>query len=753
MELLSINDILQVIRKSFLRILAISLAAGMIAYFVVGMNQTYTCTLGFRYNDAENAAQEEADAAAEDTGQEETATEETELVSRFDPYEIQNPVVIQGALEYLGLEEEDRLSVRGIRQDISISKVVTDLDQEVSESAALLGEKYEANGNEYEMTFSYDASLGDEFGPRMFSAIIQEYDEFLLDKYYERELISDFAQALEGSSADYIDIATYMSERLESIIENLTYLEEEYPDFRSKRTGYSFAELRELYEQLRDVQYAKYYGNIRAGNLAKDPEMVIKGYQTRVKDLTETMGVDQTVADNYKNEITTFYDPYKEAGLYNQANQVQNNVDASNNRDQDVLYDVEEYINTYDNIILSYTEHASAATDAQHTIEHYNSIIEDFSNDTVSQSEKDRLLEKNQAIFEDILDCSARYSALANQTINEVYYEKINADLQYLILPEVTGDLPTLLIVVFVVVLVFGVLLIAVLLRKLLKNVADRSRAEQDHAGEKLQLDVSGKSRMQQLIYEQYLRDFPEFFLVYQPMLGGEKEGREHFEVFLRWRNEELGMVSPAKVVESIIDLGLFQQLNEWIIKGVCADIARMAKKKEKAPVVHINCPSGQVRNFALNDSIIRYVSENEIPAECVCLELEVEDIAAALEDITLLEKMGIDICIDKFENTEEEEQIMQVLEPKYIKMSIDSLHGDLYATSAEEFAESEAEMEIRLAKVIAACTVQSEAGRRKIKTCICGVETKAQDRLVTRLGFDYKQGFYYGKPEPLSDD
>ena len=753
MEFLSINDILQVIRKSFLRILAISLAAGMIAYFVVGMNQTYTCPLGSRYNDAENAAQEEADTAAEDTGQEETATEETELVSRFDPYEIQNPVVIQGALEYLGLEEEDRLSVRGIRQDISISKVVTDLDQEVSESAALLGEKYEANGNEYEMTFTYDASLGDEFGPRMFSAIIQEYDEFLLDKYYERDLISDFAQALEGSSADYIDIATYMSERLESIIENLTYLEDEYPDFRSKRTGYSFAELRELYEQLRDVQYAKYYGNIRAGNLAKDPEMVIKGYQTRVKDLTETMGVDQTVADNYKNEITTFYDPYKEAGLYNQANQVQNNVDASNNRDQDVLYDVEEYINTYDNIILSYTEHASAATDAQHTIEHYNSIIEDFSNDTVSQSEKDRLLEKNQAIFEDILDCSARYSALANQTINEVYYEKINADLQYLILPEVTGDLPTLLIVVFVVVLVFGVLLIAVLLRKLLKNVADRSRAEQDHAGEKLQLDVSGKSRMQQLIYEQYLRDFPEFFLVYQPMLGGEKEGREHFEVFLRWRNEELGMVSPAKVVESIIDLGLFQQLNEWIIKGVCADIARMAKKKEKAPVVHINCPSGQVRNFALNDSIIRYVSENEIPAECVCLELEVEDIAAALEDITLLEKMGIDICIDKFENTEEEEQIMQVLEPKYIKMSIDSLHGDLYATSAEEFAESEAEMEIRLAKVIAACTVQSEAGRRKIKTCICGVETKAQDRLVTRLGFDYKQGFYYGKPEPLSDD
>ena len=115
-----------------------------------------------------------------------------------------------------------------------------------------------------------------------------------------------------------------------------------------------------------------------------------------------------------------------------------------------MLYDVEEYINTYDNIILSYAQRASSATDAQHTIEYYNGIIQDFSNDTVSQGEKDRLLEKNQAIFSDIRECSSRYSKLANQTINELYYGKVNADLQYLILPEVTADLPTLLIAAFV---------------------------------------------------------------------------------------------------------------------------------------------------------------------------------------------------------------------------------------------------------------------------------------------------------------
>ena len=158
---------LNVIRRYFLRILALSLAAGLASIFVANSMQTYTCTLGFKFNHS---------GAAEGLAPDDR--------SELDPYEIQNPVIIQGALENLGLTDDRRFSVRGIRQDISISKVVTALDQEVSESAARLGERYEAAATEFEMTFTYDASLGDEFGVKMFSTIIKEYDELLLDKYY-----------------------------------------------------------------------------------------------------------------------------------------------------------------------------------------------------------------------------------------------------------------------------------------------------------------------------------------------------------------------------------------------------------------------------------------------------------------------------------------------------------------------------------------------------------------------------------------
>ena len=50
---------------------------------------------------------------------------------------------------------------------------------------------------------------------------------------------------------------------------------------------------------LREIQYAKYYGNVRAGNLAKDREMVIKSYQTKVKDLTEEYELNSEIAEKY----------------------------------------------------------------------------------------------------------------------------------------------------------------------------------------------------------------------------------------------------------------------------------------------------------------------------------------------------------------------------------------------------------------------------------------------------------------------
>ena len=731
MGLISIADIVRIVRKYLLVIVALSVAAAIFGGALTTATQTYTCTLGFKYNHSEAAEGLAPDGE-----------------SKLDPYEIQNPVIIQAALKNMGGDDFD---VKGIRQNISISKVITDLDKEVSESAALLGEKYDVAATEYEMKFTYDASLGDSFGPKMFNNIIKEYDKFLFTKYYNKKSVVDFAKIINGSNADYIVIAETMNESIEDIISTLDLLAGDYPDFRSVTTGYSFSEFSRLYQNLRDIQYAKYYGNVRAGNLAKDREMVIKGYQTKLKELQESYDVNLEISENYKTEIKEFYDSYKEAGLYHQAQQMQNNLDSTNNRDQDVLDDreLEDYKNTYDNIVLSYASRASDATDAMHSIAYYNSIIKSFSEDNVPQQTKDALLAKNEIILDEITLLSAQYSQLANEAINELYASKINSDLQYLILPEVSSDKPVKLIAIFLGILTFGFAFIAVIGIELVKAFAAKTGLAKDleaSSEEKLVIDTSSMDELHKALYNQYLHDFNEFFLVYQPMVPTNAKDAPHSEVFIRWQSPELGLVSPGKVIECIDDFGISKHFNDWIIGKVCENLSDMNKKGSVLPIVHINCHYSHVNNFALTDIIIKHVSKYDIPASCLCFELVGKDITESLEDILLLEEMGTNICIDRFENSNEEQAIISVVKPKFIKMSLDILNIDMYATSDEDIDELSAHMLEYFSVVLYACH------KNGIKACICGIEKKSQDMLVTQAGFDYKQGYFYGKPEKFKN-
>ena len=733
MGLLSISEMVRILRKYFLQIVAISLAVALLGGYVVTTMQTYTCILGFKYNHKE-------------------ATEglAPDGVTKLDPYEIQNPVVIKAALENMGVNEDDSadLSVKGIRQDITINKVVTELDQEVSKSAALLGEKYDVAATEYEMKFTYDASLGDEFGPKMFSNIIKAYDEFLLAKYYHKKTIEDFAKIVKDSDADYIVVADSMSTSIDNIVTALDELSSYYPDYRSTTTGYTFAELSTLYQNLKETQYAKYYGNIRAGNLAKDREMVIKGYQAKVKELTEDWEYNSKVSDKYKEEIKTFYDSYKQAGLYNQAEKVQQNVDTTNNRDQDVLEDIdlEEYTNTYDDIIISYVNNATQSTNTSHSIDYYNLIIDSYLNDSVPAAEKTQLIAKNDKILDEIGILSTEYSAIANRTIDELYASKVNTDLEYLILPEITTDKPVTLIAAFLMILAFGMLVIGVFVYEIIKKLVDTDALRNaTNAGNenKLIIDTSDMDELHQLLYQQYMDDFSEFYLVYQPMVScNDSSLDERKEVFIRWQSPQFGMVSPEKIISCVSDFKIFKQLNDWIIGSVVNDLAEIQEADKPLPVVHINCPYNQINDFAIIDILINHISEKKIPAQNICLELVGKDVSSALEDIMLLEEMGIQICIDKFENTDEDREILDVVKPDYIKMSLDILNSDMYATSDDDIMEASENMVKYFTDVIDKC---HESG---IKACICGIEKKSQDQLIGKIGFDYKQGYFYGRPE-----
>ena len=728
MGIISVSELIGIVKKYFTRLLAFSLAGALVAMFLVSSSQTYTCKLNFKYNYTEAA-----EGLAPDG------------VSKLDPYEIRTPTVIQGALDDLGLADNETISVEGIRNHITIKEIVTDLDKEVSDSAALLGEKYDVTPTEYEISYSYDADLGDEFGAKIFDRMIKEYDKFLLNKYYNKKDIADFAKIVADSSADYLEIADAMSTKLDSIIEYLDSLAGYYPDFRSRHTGYSFSELSALYQNLRDIQYAKYYGNIRAGNLAKDSEMIVKSYQAKVKDLTMDLNVDNEMAETYKQEISTFYDSYKATGLYNQASQTQTSTVSSNNRDENVFegFDREKIINTYDTILLNYTEKATNASATARTIENYNTIIHSYMNDYIAEEDKQRLLRKNEKIFEEISALSKEYSVLANETVTEYYNSRIGDDLIYLITSDVTRDKPVNLLTVFAFIVLFAFSAIGVIVFELYKKLAVENVPESPAEPEPdpVPEDTEDPNEFHRAVYDQYKDGFSEFYLVYQPMIETETGKETNFEVLVRWENEKLGTVSPLKIINCLKDMNLLKDFNAWLLKSACKALASCEGNGKELPVLHINCPKSEVENFGVADLLVKLIGKYKVPAKNICIEIDGSAIADSMEDITLLMDMGVSICIDHFEDKDEENEILELIKPNYIKISSDALYYDMLASDDAEIRDAEQQTYRYFSKIIVKCA------KKNIKVCICGVENEEQDKLVSELGFDYKQGFFYTKP------
>ncbi len=726
MGLITIAELIDILRKNFIRILAFSLAVGILTMIGVDSMQTYTCTLNYKYD---YSAAEEGFAPDGD--------------SALNPYEIQEPLVIRGALNSIGLGESRAINVEKVRNNIYISEVVPDIDKEVSESAALLGEKYDVKPTEFQIKYTYDASWGDEFGAKFFDSLIRSYDDFLLTHYYNKKEIPDFAKILDPEKEDYLAMADVMDVNIESIINYLDELAGYYPNYRSKRTGYSFAELANLYKSLRNIQYAKYYGNIRSGNLSKDAEMVIKNYRSKVEEMEVELAVAKDISKGYRSEITSFYDSYKKAGLYLQAEQTQTTLDTSNNRDQDILhdYDLELLTNTYDGVVLKYTEYAEDASILERDIEHYNSIITAFEEDSVSSSTKARLLEKNEGVFEEICTLSKEFSILANETISEHFDTQVNEDLLYLIVTDVQADKPVMVLVVFAGVLSFGLFFIFLVVKKMLEKFTMASKADEakDESGIVAEEEMN---ELQRLFYRQYKQNFPECFIVYQPMINCKSGEETNYEAFIRWNSEEYGAVSAMKTIECAMELNLLQPFNSWIMDKICENLAQRKKDGKKIPVIHVNFPGFAVEDFGIADIIVKSISDYDVDPGKICVEIESPSVINSMDDVALLQKIGVKICVDKFESSKEQDEILEALIPEYIKFSADVVNNDMLATSEEEVIRANTEMLKFIFKTLARCE------KNHIKACICGIENKEQESMfVKEMNFDYKQGYLYGKP------
>ena len=224
-----------------------------------------------------------------------------------------------------------------------------------------------------------------------------------------------------------------------------------------------------------------------------------------------------------------------------------------------------------------------------------------------------------------------------------------------------------------------------------------------------------------------------ELMLHYQPqaLISGETTG---FEVLVRWRHPERGMVSPGMFIPVAEDSGLIGPIGEWILREACREAASWARPMQVA----VNLSPVQFRHGDLAGLVHEILLQTGLPARRLELEITegvlIDDFSRAISVLRRLKSLGVRIAMDDFGTGYSSLSYLQSF--PFDKIKID-----------QSFV-SQVETNPQSAPIIRAVIGLGHA--LQVPVIAEGVETKDQLEFLRAEGCDEVQGYFIGRPSPI---
>jgi len=225
--------------------------------------------------------------------------------------------------------------------------------------------------------------------------------------------------------------------------------------------------------------------------------------------------------------------------------------------------------------------------------------------------------------------------------------------------------------------------------------------------------------------------------VVYQPSVDALSEEVTGFEALIRWQHPERGPVSPAEFIPLAEEIGLINEIGEWVLRTACAEAAKWPTNI----TVAVNLSPVQFKSPALPTMVRMVLSETDLPAKR--LELEITEGVFLSNDshvdemITSLKAIGLKLALDDFGTGYS--SLSYLLRVPFDKIKVD-----------QSFVRGASDPESRNAALIRAMV--GLASDLKMQTTAEGVETQEELMLVRSLGCSLVQGYYFGKPMPAEE-
>jgi diguanylate cyclase (GGDEF)-like protein len=226
------------------------------------------------------------------------------------------------------------------------------------------------------------------------------------------------------------------------------------------------------------------------------------------------------------------------------------------------------------------------------------------------------------------------------------------------------------------------------------------------------------------------------FEVYYQPLVNLGDDSVVGCEALLRWRHCERGMISPADFIPVAEEIGIINQLGEWVLETACMEAASWPDDTRVA----VNVSPIQFRSVSLPLRVTAALAASGLSARRLELEITeavlIRDDEVALDILHQLRAIGVRVALDDFGTGYSSLSYLQRF--PFDKIKIDRCF-------VADIAESHGSSSIVQAVV-------NIAASRNMTTTAEGVETVRQKELLRALGCTEMQGYLFSAARPAAE-
>ncbi len=229
-----------------------------------------------------------------------------------------------------------------------------------------------------------------------------------------------------------------------------------------------------------------------------------------------------------------------------------------------------------------------------------------------------------------------------------------------------------------------------------------------------------------------------EFEVHYQPIVDLRDGTIRGFEALARWRHPSRGLLAPSEFIEFAEDLGLIGALDHQILEQACADVRSWQASGIATPdlLLSVNLSAGEIIDPRIASIVTQALGDSSFEPVNLVLEITervvMEDVDAAIRNLTALRALGVRIAIDDFGTGYSSLSHLERLPVDILKIDRSFLTG-LGTDSATELAH----VIVQLSDSLGVIPIAE------------GVESATQAAHLRTMGCHLAQGYFIGRPKP----